>query len=72
MLKIELLQIQMLSLASQHRAEVLHGPGEGDLKLLPGFWAGDVPCVPGLDEHLIFCYHYYFLLLLLFFNTLRL
>ena len=49
----------MLSLASQHGAEILHGPGEGDVELFSGFWAGDVPRVPGLDEHLIFCYYYF-------------
>ena len=59
----------MLSLASQHRAEVLHGPGEGDMKLFPGFWAGDVPRVPGLDEHLIFVTIIFFLLFFKYFST---
>ena len=42
----------MLSLASKHGAEVLHGPREGRVVGLPGLWAGNVPCAPCLDEHL--------------------
>ena len=42
----------MLSLASKHGAEVLHGPGEGHMVGVPGLWPGDVSCAPCLDEHL--------------------
>ena len=41
-----------LSSASEHGAEVLHGPGQRHGELLPDVGPGDVPRVPRLDEHL--------------------
>ena len=43
---------QLHNSASQHGAEVLHGPGERQGQLLPGLGPRDVPRVPRLDEHL--------------------